>query len=120
MSLSALLRSILVVKTRFYKHNLYQSLLLPQYFLIKQKIKCPNEIKGQVLNLLSERFSRYKLNRIDGLRVDFDDGWLLLRPSGTEPIFRCFSEAKNSERAKELAELGMQELEACAKTVGSN
>ncbi len=92
---------------------------LPQYFLIKQKIKCPNEIKRQVLNLLSERFARYKLNRIDGLRVDFDDGWLLLRPSGTEPIFRCFSEAKNSERAKELAELGMRELEACAKTVGS-
>lgn len=92
---------------------------LPQYFLTKQKIKCPNEIKGQVLNLLSERFARYKLNRVDGLRVDFDDGWLLLRPSGTEPIFRCFSEAKNSERAKELAELGMRELEACAKTVGS-
>jgi phosphomannomutase/phosphoglucomutase len=88
---------------------------LPQYFQIKQKTNCPNEIKGQVLNMLSERFAQYKLNRIDGLRVDFDDGWLLLRPSGTEPIFRCFSEAKKFERAKELAELGMRELEACAK-----
>ncbi len=92
---------------------------IPQYSLIKQKIKCPNDIKGQVLNLLSERFAQYKLNRIDGLRVNFDDGWLLLRPSGTEPIFRCFSEAKNSERAKELAELGMRELKICAKTVCS-
>ncbi|MEW6592550.1 MAG: phosphoglucosamine mutase [Candidatus Hadarchaeota archaeon] len=84
---------------------------LPNYHQVKQRAKCPNELKQKVLEVLSERFSKYKLNRIDGLRVDFDDGWLLLRPSGTEPLFRCFAEAKTAERANELVELGMKELE---------
>jgi phosphomannomutase/phosphoglucomutase len=47
--------------------------------------------------------------------VNFADGWLLLRPSGTEPIFRCFAESRDGKRAEELAKLGMQELKACVR-----
>jgi phosphomannomutase/phosphoglucomutase len=85
---------------------------LPNYAQVKQRAKCPNEMKSKVLDILSEKFSDYKLNRIDGLRVDFDDGWLLLRPSGTEPLFRCFAEAKTEARSKELVAWGMKELQA--------
>jgi phosphomannomutase/phosphoglucomutase len=87
---------------------------LPKYYQSKRRVECPNELKSKVLQTLAERFSKYKLDRTDGLKVTFDDGWLLLRPSGTEPIFRCFAEARDAKRAEELATLGMEELKACA------
>ncbi len=88
---------------------------LPHYSQIKQRAKCPDEFKPKILKALAKRFAKYKLDRTDGLRVIFDDGWLLLRPSGTEPIFRCFAEARDGKRAEELAKLGMQELKTCIK-----
>jgi phosphomannomutase/phosphoglucomutase len=85
---------------------------LPKYSQIKKRVECPNELKAKVLGKLVGRFSKYKLDRTDGLRVIFDDGWLLIRPSGTEPIFRCFAEAKTDERAEELVAMGMREIKA--------
>jgi phosphomannomutase/phosphoglucomutase len=85
---------------------------LPKYSQVKKRVECPNELKEKVLNKIAKRFSKHKLDRTDGLRVIFDDGWLLIRPSGTEPIFRCFAEAKTDKRAEELAAMGMKELEA--------
>ncbi len=89
---------------------------LPRYSQVKQRIECPEKLKSKVLRTLAKRFARQKLDRTDGLRVVFDDGWLLLRPSGTEPIFRCFAEARDEKRAAELAKLGMKELKVCVKT----
>lgn len=91
------------------------NLTLPTYSQAKLKVNCPNRLKQKVLSRLTKKFSMYKVNRKDGLKVGFDDGWLLLRPSGTEPIFRCFAEAKTEERAKELAAIGMKELKAVAR-----
>ncbi len=88
---------------------------LPQYHQRKLKVGCPDRLKVRVLKALEKRFSGYELDRTDGLRVDFEDGWLLLRPSGTEPIFRCFAEARVARRAEELARLGMRELRACIR-----
>ena len=50
--------------------------------------------------------------RIDGVKIYFDDGWLLLRPSGTEPVVRIYSEASTAEAAEGLIQLGMSALEA--------
>ena len=88
---------------------------LPRYHQRKLKVGCPDELKARVLEALEGRFSGYEVDRTDGLRVNFEDGWLLLRPSGTEPIFRCFAEAGEANRAEELAELGMRELRACIR-----
>jgi phosphomannomutase/phosphoglucomutase len=85
---------------------------LPKYSQVKQKVRCPGKTKSMILKMLAKRLARYKLDRTDGLRVIFDDGWLLVRPSGTEPIFRCFAEARSEKRAKELADFGMRELRA--------
>ncbi|MFN4133130.1 MAG: phosphoglucosamine mutase [Candidatus Hadarchaeales archaeon] len=86
---------------------------LPLFHQVKERVKCPNEMKQKVLEALAEKFSKYPLNRTDGLRIDFEDGWLLLRPSGTEPLFRCFAEAKTEERARELVDTGMRALREC-------
>ena len=89
--------------------------LLPRYYQIKQKVKCPDHLKPKVLTLLSKRLARYKPDCTDGLRVVLKDGWFILRPSGTEPIFRCFAEAREGKRARELASMGMLALKTCIK-----
>jgi phosphomannomutase len=49
-----------------------------------------------------------KITRKDGTRLDFEDGsWLLLRPSGTEPVVRVYAEATTQDRARELVDKGV-------------
>ncbi len=83
---------------------------LPSYWQLKQKVRCPDSLKQKVLGVLARKLARHKPDRTDGLRVVFDDGWFIVRPSGTEPIFRCFSEARTRKRAEELAKMGMRLL----------
>ena len=42
--------------------------------------------------------------RVDGVRINFEDSWVIFRPSGTEPLIRVFAESTNEEKAKELVE----------------
>ena len=44
------------------------------------------------------------INTIDGLKIDFDDGWVHLRRSNTEPIIRIYSESVTLDKANKLAE----------------
>ncbi|MGZ8937568.1 MAG: phosphoglucosamine mutase, partial [Halobacteriota archaeon] len=46
-------------------------------------------------------------------KIWYDDGWLLIRPSGTEPIIRIFVEAETEMRAHELLELGINMTKGC-------
>jgi phosphomannomutase len=56
----------------------------------------------QRLKKVSDTFSDARVNTADGVRIDFDDGWVHLRPSNTEPIVRLIAEAPTRERAWEL------------------
>ena len=51
-----------------------------------------------------------KVTTIDGVKIDFADGWVHLRKSNTEPIIRIYSEAANEARANELAQQVMQQI----------
>jgi phosphomannomutase / phosphoglucomutase len=73
---------------------------IPEYYLDKRKMKCPEDRKEAVLELIVEAFSKERVDTTDGVKVYFNEGWTLIRPSGTEPIFRIFSEAKSVESAK--------------------
>jgi len=44
-----------------------------------------------------------KIDETDGVKLYLEDGWVLMRPSGTEPIFRVYSESKDKKRAEEIA-----------------
>ncbi|AEA47195.1 phosphoglucosamine mutase [Archaeoglobus veneficus] len=76
---------------------------IPRYYTFKTKVPCKDKLK--LLNGLKEEFPEASFT--DGARIDYEDGWLLIRPSGTEPIARIFAEGKTEKRAKELLELGM-------------
>ena len=77
---------------------------IPAYSQYKTKTPCPNDRKQHVLEELERTAKAARADRTDGLKLFFDDGWVLIRPSGTEPIFRVFSEASNPERARDIAE----------------
>jgi phosphoglucosamine mutase len=42
------------------------------------------------------------VSAVDGVRIELEDGWVLIRPSGTEPILRITVEAREEKRAEEL------------------
>lgn len=81
---------------------------VPQYFNAKTKIPSINtqatmeKVKYEASGL------GLKMDTIDGVKIWYEDGWVLIRPSGTEPIFRIFAEAKKQERAEELMQEGLQ------------
>ena len=77
---------------------------IPKYYMIKSKIACKD--KAKLLEGLRKEFPN--ANFVDGARLDFEDGWLLIRPSGTEPIARIFAEGRTKERAEDLFEMGMK------------
>jgi len=78
---------------------------LPTYQLSKEKVPCPNQLKQHVLASLRERTSKHNPETIDGVKVMFEDGTsVLLRPSGTEPIFRVMAEGKTANAARNLAD----------------
>ena len=75
---------------------------LPQYFIAKGKIEFK---KGNIKNILSKvekKFSAEIISTIDGLKIDFDNSWVHLRPSNTEPLIRVIAEAKSMEQANKL------------------
>ena len=49
----------------------------------------------------------FKLDLTDGVKILKDDGWVIIRPSGTEPIFRCFAECDTQQKADEMTEWGL-------------
>lgn len=70
----------------------------PEYALTRSKIDCPNDMKQKVIDELRSRIDSKTVD-LDGLKIVEDEWWILLRPSGTEPIFRVTAEARNMELA---------------------
>ncbi|MFP4051193.1 MAG: phosphoglucosamine mutase [Thermoplasmata archaeon] len=75
---------------------------LPKYSLDKRGVECPDDLKGPLLERLTDEFSDKNYDDTDGLKIYYDDAWVLIRPSGTEPKYRVYTEAKNKQRAEEL------------------
>ncbi len=85
---------------------------IPKYALYKTKTRCPNELKEKVLERLTGIYANLgHIDRTDGLKVYTDEGWILIRPSGTEPIYRIFAESKDMGTAKSMAEKGRENIE---------
>ncbi len=72
---------------------------LPQYRIVKTKIELASERVPAALDALERHFSAATVDRLDGLRLDWPQGWLLVRASNTEPIVRAIAEAKTEEQA---------------------
>ncbi|MFW9808507.1 MAG: phosphoglucosamine mutase [Candidatus Thorarchaeota archaeon] len=80
---------------------------LPVYFSTKVKVPVPSDKKKAILQDLLKQTE--KLNRItmDGVKIIYDEGWILIRPSGTESLYRSFAEGKTQETADRLCKIGV-------------
>lgn len=76
----------------------------PNYTIVKDKIELTPAIDvDQLLSKMAEVYKAEKLNTVDGLKIDFEEGWIHMRKSNTEPIIRVYSEASTAKKAIELA-----------------
>lgn len=83
----------------------------PNYFISKNKMKLTSEIDlNFIFTALKEKFKHEKITIIDGLKIDFKEGWVHLRKSNTEPIIRIYSESKGEDKANALAENMINEI----------
>jgi phosphomannomutase/phosphoglucomutase len=90
----------------------------PQYFIEKGKIECQDDKKEKLLEKLSEQVKGLKVSTIDGVKIWFEDrSAILVRPSGTEPAYRLYAEAKTQERALKLVEEYIYKLKKILETV---
>lgn len=76
----------------------------PDYQMSKTKIdRSPDIDLDKIFSALRQKYQREQLNTEDGLKIDFEDGWVHLRPSNTEPIIRIYSESHSAVIAASLA-----------------
>jgi len=80
---------------------------VPEYPILRAKVECPNQEKVKAMNSISTRYrdafpDLRSASAVDGIRLELDDGWTLIRPSGTEPMIRITVEARNIKLAEEL------------------
>jgi phosphomannomutase len=75
---------------------------LPAYTIIKDKYQVERAGLQALYQTLQKRWPEAKVNQVDGLRLDWSDRWVHVRPSNTEPIVRVIAEAPQDEAAREL------------------
>jgi len=77
----------------------------PVYHIVKDKISCDGIDPAALIGKLSQHFVNENMDLTDGLKIIREDGWVHLRASNTEPIIRCYAEAKSAEIARQLADM---------------
>ncbi len=83
----------------------------PNYFISKNKIQLTPEIDvDNILSTLEQKYKEEQITTIDGLKIDFEDGWVHLRKSNTEPIIRIYAESEGEEKANGFAEKMINEI----------
>ena len=83
----------------------------PNYYISKNKIQLTSEIDvDAILSTLEEKYKDEQITTIDGLKIDFKDGWVHLRKSNTEPIIRIYAESEAEEKAIAFAQKMIQEI----------
>lgn len=77
---------------------------LPDYFMRKGKVQLAGIDGDKVLKKAENEFAERQPDTTDGVKINFEDGWVHLRKSNTEPIIRIYSEGTTPQKAEELAE----------------
>lgn len=100
------------------KHGKLSDLLdrIPSYSQYKTKTGCPEHKKQDVMSRLAATAKGDRVDTTDGVKVFSGKSWVLVRPSGTESIFRVFSEAQTPEQARDIAESYKKRVEELVRT----
>jgi phosphomannomutase len=85
----------------------------PQYTISKNKLALTNSTNiDLLLEKISNKYKNVKQNKIDGLKLEFENEWVHMRKSNTEPIIRIYAESQNQKSAHNLGERFVEELKS--------
>jgi phosphomannomutase len=87
----------------------------PSYFMSKNKIQLTPQLDvDKILAAVAEQYRNEKVSTVDGVKIDFENHWVHLRKSNTEPIIRIYTEAGTQQKADEVAEAMITEIKKIA------
>ena len=89
--------------------ELHQS--LPQYFQSKNRIEIKDMDVPLILDEILKKYKTENIDKTDGIKILWEDHWVHIRPSNTEPIIRIYSEAKSLEEADALSFKFIKEIQ---------
>lgn len=88
----------------------------PDYTIAKKKIDLDSTINiDELLAGIKEKYKKQPINTVDGVKIEFDNEWVHLRRSNTEPIIRIYSESKSEATANHLAEKIIMDMKQIIK-----
>jgi phosphomannomutase len=76
---------------------------MPRYEMYKTKIGCSPSKALRVVGALKRRYADRPVSMLDGINIEWDESWVSVRPSNTEPIIRVVAEARTATEAQDLA-----------------
>jgi phosphomannomutase len=93
---------------------------IPKAFFERLSFSCPDNVKFDVIKSMSLSLKRDfdNVNTMDGIRIDQDDGWVLIRVSNTGPVIRLTVEGDTEKAKKQIQKTFLQYLENDMKTRG--
>jgi phosphomannomutase len=87
----------------------------PDYFISKNKIELEKDIDvGTIFRKIKDKYQKNPVNTEDGLKIEFDNDWVHLRTSNTEPIIRIYAESDFESKADNIASRLMQDIKEFA------
>jgi phosphomannomutase len=92
---------------------------MPHYAMAKENLPLPKVAPDRLLSALAKQYKTEEQSTLDGLKIDFEDSWVHMRPSNTEPILRVYTESPTEEDAKALAARFRGELQDLIDTLES-
>lgn len=93
---------------------------IPVYPLLRLNVPCPNELKQRVMEKITkiapDLYPKIKrILTVDGLRFELQEGWVVIRPSGTEPVIRVATEANTRKKAEKLLQIALRPIKGALK-----
>lgn len=90
------------------------------YSLLREKVSCPDDSKQKVMEKIQKIAQKIypgvkEILTVDGLRFELLEGWVVIRPSGTEPVIRVAVEARTRKEAEKLLQIALQTIKKALK-----